>query len=71
MKLVACLETKVWMPLIIQNSLVLKYIAYSDLKGIGDLTEKMIRVVAKEATGSAIITTMETSTLSPNSNGFP
>ena len=32
------------------------YQAYSDLKGIGDLTEKMIRVVAKEATGSAIIT---------------
>ena len=31
------------------------YQAYTDLKGIGDLTEKMIRTAAKEATGSAII----------------
>lgn len=31
------------------------YEAYSDLKGIGALTEKLIRSVAKEVTGSAII----------------
>ena len=31
------------------------YQAYSDLKGIGALTEKMIRNVAKEVTGSAIV----------------
>ena len=32
------------------------YQAYSDLKGIGALTEKMIRTVAKNVTGSAVIT---------------
>ena len=32
------------------------YQAYSDLKGIGALTEKMIRTVAKNVTGSAIVT---------------
>jgi lysyl-tRNA synthetase class 2 len=31
------------------------YQAFSDLKGIGALTEKMIRTVAKEVTGSAIV----------------
>ena len=31
------------------------YQAYTDLKGIGDLTEKMIRTVAKNVTGSAIV----------------
>ncbi len=31
------------------------YEAFSDLKGIGDLTEKMIRSVAKQVTGSPII----------------
>lgn len=31
------------------------YQAFSDLKGIGDLTEKMIRNAAKEATGSAVV----------------
>lgn len=31
------------------------YQAYSDLKGIGVLTEKMLRKVAKEVTGSAVI----------------
>ena len=31
------------------------YQAYSDLKGIGNLTEKMIRYVAKEVTGSAVV----------------
>ena len=31
------------------------YDAYSDLKGIGSLTEKMIRTVAKEITGNSII----------------
>ena len=31
------------------------YQAYSDLKGIGALTEKMIRTVAKNVTGSAIV----------------
>ena len=32
------------------------YQAFSDLKGIGALTEKMIRTVAKNVTGSAVIT---------------
>ncbi|HHT67500.1 MAG TPA: lysine--tRNA ligase [Erysipelotrichaceae bacterium] len=32
------------------------YQAFTDLKGIGDLTEKMVRTVAKEVTGSAMIT---------------
>jgi lysyl-tRNA synthetase class 2 len=31
------------------------YQAYTDLRGIGDLTEKMIRNAAKEVTGSAIV----------------
>ena len=31
------------------------YQAYSDLRGIGDLTEKLIRNAAKEVTGSAIV----------------
>ncbi len=32
------------------------YQAYTDLKGIGDLTEKMIRQAAKDVTGSPIVT---------------
>lgn len=32
------------------------YQAYSDLRGIGALTEKMIRTVAKNVTGSAVVT---------------
>ena len=32
------------------------YQAFSDLKGIGALTEKMIRTVAKKVTGSAVVT---------------
>ena len=52
------------MLLIIQSSQLLKsiklttieiYQAFTDLKGIGDLTEKMIRNTAKEVTGSAIV----------------
>lgn len=35
------------------------YQAYSDLKGIGKLCEKMLRTVAKEVTGSAIVTYLD------------